>query len=66
MALIKFTLNTEKILEDVRGWLEDEATRKKIAKKIDEWTETGVFDKIDLGFIQKFLKDVLKEEKPND
>ena len=61
MALIKFTLNVEKILGDVRGWLEDEAKREKIAETIDDWTETGMFDKIDLPFIEKFLKDVLKK-----
>lgn len=61
MALMKFTLDAEKILGDVRRWLHDEATREKIAKTIDDWTETGLFDKIDLPFIEKFLKDILKK-----
>ena len=62
MALIKLTINSDKVLADLSDWLSDPEMRKKIAKRIDEWTDTGVFDQIDEVFIQKFLKDILKEK----
>jgi len=63
MALIKLTINTDKVMADLRRWLSDPTERDRIAKKIDEWTDTGVFDKIDEAFIKKFLKDILAEDK---
>jgi len=60
MALVKLTINTDKIITDLRHWLSDEETLKRIAAKIDEWTDTGAVDPVDILFIRKFLSEILK------